>query len=137
VTSRRTDRAVTVRPECADGCPLTDTSGCATGCIRAPRVPAGPCECGQGSADTEVVPGYLTCAPCAELWSARLTASFTAPGNVGTEPAPAEVPPPASRPDHTGTVTIVPDVPFNWAPYLALLAVIIAAAVCAAAGWTR
>jgi hypothetical protein len=137
MTSRRTDRAVTTRPECADGCPLTDTSGCATGCVRAPSVPAGTCECGQGPATVEVVPGYLTCEECAGLWSARLTASFTAPGNVGTEPAPAEVPPPASRPDHTEPVPDADDDPFTWAPYLALLAVIIAATVCALAGWTR
>jgi hypothetical protein len=90
------------RPECADGCPLTDTSGCATGCVRAGR------------------PEPLT---------VTLTTTVTNGGHVGTEPTPALEPSAAPAP--------APDPPFHWAPYLALLAVIIAAAVCAAAGWTR
>lgn len=140
MTSRRTD---TRRPECADGCPLTDPSGCATGCIRAPSVPVGQCECGQGPATVAVVPGYLTCQECADLWRARLTLEPTTPveltaapvtlehGHVGTEVTPARAPssPPPAREDD-------PVDPFTWTPYLVLAAVILAAVLCALAGWT-
>jgi hypothetical protein len=135
MTSRRTDRAVT-RPECADGCPLTDTTGCATGCIRAPSVPVGTCECGQGPATLEVVPGYLTCVDCAALWRTRIDphpVTVLEPGHVGTEPARPTTTP-AGEPPVTMTSD---DVPMSWAPYVALLAVLLVAAVCAMLGLTK
>lgn len=89
------------RPECADGCPLTDTSECATGCVRATMRP--------------------------EPLTVTVTAAVTS-GHVGTDTPQLEPTVPAleNQPD-----------PFSWAPYLALLAVILTAIVCAAAGWTR
>lgn len=148
------------RPECADGCPLTDPAGCQDGCIRTARtVPAGVCECGRGPVH-EVADGtYPVCAECRDEAIAA-GADITRPpepagqqqmsapehsmsGHVGTDtpkpPAPEPVPQRTPLPpDAEGTTIVVtPEVPFRWGGYIALAVVLAAAILCAMVGWTR